>query len=1148
MKSLRLFFLSVLIFIAISGVFAQTGKPWPKTMLWRISGKGMKKPSYLFGTMHLKAKRIFYFGDSLYHAIANTNGLAIELNPEEVSAELVKSFSTKDTSALLKEKTSHKLYEKVKKKLEKKFGIKIKRLTMRQAFLAKDEWMNEMQRKDDMQSFMDAYLFNIARQLGKWTGGIEDINDQFSLIEKEEKDFSPEVLLSDPSLLRSSLSSYMDTYIDQDLEKLYEYTKQMSSSYRQLVLNQRNIKMARRIDSLMKLRAVFFAVGAAHLPGDSGVITFLRKQGYQVEPVFSSKKIAPEDYQYQVKHDFWKKFYPADSIYSIRYPGASSTMYAAEDLVKMQMCIDLPTACFYLSTGIPNLRRNENRDKLLEEMLMGFYKQGKVIDKTKSEENGVKSIDVIIERESGGYSRVKAYITDNYAFMIAMGHDSKKEAVTNADAEFFFSSFKIEPNAYKSGDDWKLYSNSKLAFSVLMPKNPDEKKEEVENDWIVNNYTVLDLKSQVYYMVNVKSSAEGFYLSGDSNYFSQIKEIWAESGFQKLKEENLQIGDYTALKYDMLKTEGRDKIITRTLTVNRGSRSYMLVAATQKGNENNVSIERFFNSFRLNDYSSAAWKTHRSPDGIYTAYTPGTIKKKNLKKEENDDDSWVYQSYDSTTAVTYEMQPLSFVDYYYGATDSAVFHDALNALKEYSDSVLVKKSMMNGKYKSQEVVLELKNTQLKRRIRLIWNGDTVYAAYAFVHPSIMYAEPVNRYFDEFTLNGPAIATTLNNKKTGKLLADLTSGDSARFTKAAQHINQVDFEKDDLPLLKEALLKKYDHAEEDFSNIYNTIADAIYTVNDSSIQKFIAKEYFSVRVDNTAQMVAMLRLLAQTKTSESYATLKDLLLSRPPQTNYLYPLRDFLTDSLPLAVSLFPEIMRLSNDSNYYNFTAIIANELLDSNSIQPTVIKPFESNLLKIAQEAYSKMKKVEADNLWNYNSSLQLLARLNTVAGNQLLMKITAEKNNDFNLILIPELLLNNQQVPPAVTEYLAADKAYRFALYNRLREKKLEARFPQKYNSQKMLAEADVYSMASDEYEVKEMAFLQTKKYVVKGKEKQFYLFKVKVEDGWFLGISGGYATDNKVIGISTEDDIGGIYWDEEYSSKKVDELFKAFISWRE
>src|SRR5688572_18649139 len=56
-------------------------KKYP-SLLWEISGNGLKKPSYLFGTMHVSDKLAFHLGDSFYTAIKSADVVALETNPE----------------------------------------------------------------------------------------------------------------------------------------------------------------------------------------------------------------------------------------------------------------------------------------------------------------------------------------------------------------------------------------------------------------------------------------------------------------------------------------------------------------------------------------------------------------------------------------------------------------------------------------------------------------------------------------------------------------------------------------------------------------------------------------------------------------------------------------------------------------------------------------------------------------------------------------------------------------------------------------------------------------------------------------------------------------------------------------------------------
>src|ERR1700680_1844377 len=55
-------------------------KKYP-TLLWEITGNGLSKPSYLFGTMHVSSKMVFHLSDSFYLGIKNSDVVALELDP-----------------------------------------------------------------------------------------------------------------------------------------------------------------------------------------------------------------------------------------------------------------------------------------------------------------------------------------------------------------------------------------------------------------------------------------------------------------------------------------------------------------------------------------------------------------------------------------------------------------------------------------------------------------------------------------------------------------------------------------------------------------------------------------------------------------------------------------------------------------------------------------------------------------------------------------------------------------------------------------------------------------------------------------------------------------------------------------------------------
>src|SRR5882757_11504478 len=70
-------------------------KKYP-ALLWEISGNGLTKPSYLFGTMHVSSKLVFHLSDSFYLALKSVDAVALELNPDTWQGEMVSMNNIKE--------------------------------------------------------------------------------------------------------------------------------------------------------------------------------------------------------------------------------------------------------------------------------------------------------------------------------------------------------------------------------------------------------------------------------------------------------------------------------------------------------------------------------------------------------------------------------------------------------------------------------------------------------------------------------------------------------------------------------------------------------------------------------------------------------------------------------------------------------------------------------------------------------------------------------------------------------------------------------------------------------------------------------------------------------------------------------------------
>src|SRR5688572_29401493 len=97
------------------------------TLLWRVSGNGLTKPSYLFGTMHMICASDLQVSDSLSKAIKNSDKVYLEVHMEDMMGMMMKllldpSSLTMRGDTTLEDLLTPEEYKKVKAYFEKTAG------------------------------------------------------------------------------------------------------------------------------------------------------------------------------------------------------------------------------------------------------------------------------------------------------------------------------------------------------------------------------------------------------------------------------------------------------------------------------------------------------------------------------------------------------------------------------------------------------------------------------------------------------------------------------------------------------------------------------------------------------------------------------------------------------------------------------------------------------------------------------------------------------------------------------------------------------------------------------------------------------------------------------------------------------------------
>ena len=281
MKKLILSVAAVFMTIA---VFAQD----TNTFLWKISGNGLKKESYVLGTLHMACAPDFRIDDKIKEAIKGTDRITLEINannPETVKALQANIGPIPGFFDGLDPKKKQ-LIDSVltAKNLNPGFldqvgpAVLISLLTM-QAF--------ECQDPAAMKS-MELELLKLEEATGKPVDELETAEFQIKIMNEYFQAEDLYSYLKDIDEMKAETKKLVAAYFNNrpaELEDLMSKTSTMSPEKEEIMLIKRNNDWLTKMPEMMQNNAVFFAVGAAHLLGDHGVLKLLKDKGYTVTPV-----------------------------------------------------------------------------------------------------------------------------------------------------------------------------------------------------------------------------------------------------------------------------------------------------------------------------------------------------------------------------------------------------------------------------------------------------------------------------------------------------------------------------------------------------------------------------------------------------------------------------------------------------------------------------------------------------------------------------------------------------------------------------------------------------------------------------------------------------------------------------------------------
>ncbi|WP_294824112.1 TraB/GumN family protein [uncultured Flavobacterium sp.] len=259
-------------------------------LLWKISGNGLAKSSYLFGTMHIVCDNAL--DKNTLKALDETSQLYLEMDMDDPSMpmKMMSGMIMKDGRTMSSMASAEDI-RIVDEYVKANAGMGI---AMMDKFKPSLVGMLVMPKMIDcpIKSIEDA-LMKATKEQGEETYGLETLDEQMAVFDAIPYEEQMKELVKSAkegtAKGKAMFKKMLDLYTAKDLTALMDFMNDEENKFygdnTDVLLDKRNSNWIPKIEEAAKKTPTFFGVGAAHLGGEKGVIALLRKKGYKVEVV-----------------------------------------------------------------------------------------------------------------------------------------------------------------------------------------------------------------------------------------------------------------------------------------------------------------------------------------------------------------------------------------------------------------------------------------------------------------------------------------------------------------------------------------------------------------------------------------------------------------------------------------------------------------------------------------------------------------------------------------------------------------------------------------------------------------------------------------------------------------------------------------------
>ncbi|SDL89786.1 hypothetical protein SAMN04487898_12828 [Pedobacter sp. ok626] len=262
-------------------------KQTTNSLLWEVSGNGLTKPSYVYGTIHMICEPDFLISDKTKSAITSADDLVLELNFND-PAEMVDLQKSIVSAVPLSKKLSPSQFHRLDSVLTLKTGTSLKTLDQLTLAAVTSFAISKTLPCSEIKSY-EVEFINFAKTQNKTIGALETVKQQTNFFAKAFSDDELVNQITGFDDYKTVFSDMIRAYKMEDLGKVSEILNDKkwgnTEESNKWLLQVRNANWADQMPAMMKNKSCFFAVGCGHLPGKEGILQLLKNQGYTVKPI-----------------------------------------------------------------------------------------------------------------------------------------------------------------------------------------------------------------------------------------------------------------------------------------------------------------------------------------------------------------------------------------------------------------------------------------------------------------------------------------------------------------------------------------------------------------------------------------------------------------------------------------------------------------------------------------------------------------------------------------------------------------------------------------------------------------------------------------------------------------------------------------------